>query len=235
MKKNHPGFILRDSGLFIDTDNPFLGASLDGIAQCNCCEERVVEIKCPFCFKEGLPDEDSSFCMVNEEGKWSLKQNHAYFYQVQLQLHVCGLNHADFVLWTKENTIIERLGKDEAFISEKIEIVKYFFTNGCLPEIVGKWYSREPVADSTGVVPVPCAAVTAEATEGDDDDDDGPGRLWCYCSKPSFGQMIMCDNKQCTIVWFHFDCLELCVAPKGKWYCQKTEIIIQQELQEDTC
>jgi len=52
MKRDHPGFTLRDSGLYIDTDNPFLGASPDGIAQCNCCEERVVEIKCPFCFKE---------------------------------------------------------------------------------------------------------------------------------------------------------------------------------------
>ena len=137
----------------------------------------------PLLFQGGLPDEDiSNFCMVNEEGKWSHKQNHAYFYQVQLQLHVCGLNHADFVLWTKETTIIERLGKDETFISEKLEIVKYFFTNGCLPEIVGKWYSRGPVADSTGVIPVPRATATAEATGGDDDDD--PGRSWCYCSKP---------------------------------------------------
>jgi len=71
MKDNHPGFTFRDSGLFIDTDNPLLGASPNGIAQCNCCEERAVEIKCPFCFMEGLSEEDSvNFCMVNEEGKW---------------------------------------------------------------------------------------------------------------------------------------------------------------------
>lgn len=107
MKDSHPGFTFRDSGLFIDTDNPFLGASPDGIGECDCCKKRVVEIKCPFCFKEALPDEDcTNFCMVKEEGKWSLKQNHAYFYQVQLQLHVCSLNHADFVLWTKQETII---------------------------------------------------------------------------------------------------------------------------------
>ena len=225
MKESHPGFTFKDSGLFIDTNNPFLGASPDGIAQCDCCEERVVEIKCPYCFKEGLPDEDSTnFCMVNKEGKWSLKQNHAYFYQVQLQLHVCNLNYADFVLWTKQDTIVERLDKNSAFIREKTEIVKYFFTNGCLPEIVGKWYSRGPVADSTGVVPIPRVAVTAQST-GNDDDDDDPGRSWCYCSKPSFGEMIMCDNKQCTIIWFHFDCLELRAAPKGKWYCPSCRLL----------
>ena len=124
MKESHPGFTFKDSGLFIDTDNPFLGASPDGIAQCDCCEERVVEIKCPYCFKEGLPDEDSTnFCMVNKEGKWSLKQNHAYFYQVQLQLHVCNLNYADFVLWTKQDTIVERLDKNSAFIREKLRLL----------------------------------------------------------------------------------------------------------------
>ena len=102
MRENHQGFIFKDSGLFIDTENPFLGASPDGISQCDCCEERVVEIKCPYCYKEGLPDEDTSnFCMVNEGGKWTLKRDHTYFYQVQLQLHVCGMNYADFVVWTR--------------------------------------------------------------------------------------------------------------------------------------
>ena len=136
---------------------------------------------------------------------------------MQLQLCVCGLNCVDFVLWTKQTTIIERIDKDFTFISGKIENVKHFFINGYLPEIVGKWCSRGPVSDSTGAVPLPSAAVATQSTAEDSDDDDDAKRLWCYCSKPSFGDM-MCDNKQCTIVWFHFNCLQICSLPKEKWY-----------------
>jgi len=128
------------------------------------------------------------------------------------------------VLWTKQTTIIERIDKDFTFISEKIEIVKHFFINGCLPEIVGKWYSRGPVSDSTRAVPLPSAAVATQSMAEDGDDDDA-GRLWCYCSKPSFGDMIMCNNKQCTIIWFHFDCLQIRSPPKGKWYCPSCRLL----------
>ena len=31
-----------------------------------------------------------------------------------------------------------------------------------------------------------------------------------------YGKMILCDNSNCAIQWFHIDCLKL---PKGKWYC----------------
>ena len=32
-------------------------------------------------------------------------------------------------------------------------------------------------------------------------DDDADERLWCYCNHPSFGDMVMCDNKKFTIQW----------------------------------
>ena len=38
--------------------------------------------------------------MINENGKWSLKQDHVYHYQVQLQLYICDVKYADFVVWT---------------------------------------------------------------------------------------------------------------------------------------
>ena len=92
---------------------------------------------------------------------------------------------------------------------------------GILPEIVGKWYNRMPVAEKDGTVPIPAAVDTSDSKndDNDDDDDDDNGRCWCYCNQPSFGDMIMCDNKQCSIHWFHFDCLRIRTPPKGKWYC----------------
>ncbi|KAG2435843.1 hypothetical protein HXX76_007038 [Chlamydomonas incerta] len=42
---------------------------------------------------------------------------------------------------------------------------------------------------------------------------------YCICNKPSAGQMVGCDNPECTIEWFHFECVGLTEEPKGKWYC----------------
>lgn len=42
---------------------------------------------------------------------------------------------------------------------------------------------------------------------------------YCFCRQVSFGDMIGCDNDECLIEWFHFECLGITVLPKGKWYC----------------
>ncbi|XP_060845329.1 inhibitor of growth protein 4-like [Rhopalosiphum padi] len=44
---------------------------------------------------------------------------------------------------------------------------------------------------------------------------------FCLCNQVSFGQMIGCDNPDCTIEWFHFVCVKLTTKPKGKWFCPK--------------
>ena len=45
---------------------------------------------------------------------------------------------------------------------------------------------------------------------------------YCFCNRVSFGEMIACDNADCHIEWFHFECVGLApdqARPKGKWYC----------------
>ncbi|PNH08538.1 Inhibitor of growth protein 4 [Tetrabaena socialis] len=42
---------------------------------------------------------------------------------------------------------------------------------------------------------------------------------YCICNKPSSGQMVGCDNPDCTIEWFHFECVGLKGDPGGKWFC----------------
>lgn len=46
-------------------------------------------------------------------------------------------------------------------------------------------------------------------------------RLYCHCRCPydEVSEMIACDNKNCHVEWFHFDCVGITVAPKGNWYC----------------
>ncbi|XP_013411723.1 inhibitor of growth protein 1-like isoform X4 [Lingula anatina] len=42
---------------------------------------------------------------------------------------------------------------------------------------------------------------------------------FCLCDQISYGEMIACDNEQCEIEWFHFNCVQLSTKPKGKWFC----------------
>lgn len=43
--------------------------------------------------------------------------------------------------------------------------------------------------------------------------------LYCFCQKPSFGEMVGCDADGCPYEWFHFHCVGLSAEPRGKWYC----------------
>ena len=51
--------------------------------------------------------------------------------------------------------------------------------------------------------------------------------VYCYCQRVSYGEMIACDNPDCAIEWFHFECvgidlgMDLATRPKGKWYCKE--------------
>lgn len=57
-----------------------------------------------------------------------------------------------------------------------------------------------------------------ESLEGMPVDPNEP--TYCTCSQVSYGAMIACDNEDCSIEWFHYDCVGLEAPPKGKWYCE---------------
>ncbi|KAJ3788763.1 hypothetical protein GGU10DRAFT_306406 [Lentinula aff. detonsa] len=46
-------------------------------------------------------------------------------------------------------------------------------------------------------------------------------RLYCYCNKPSDGEMVACDNENCANQWFHLSCTGLSRLPDESetWYC----------------
>ncbi|TNN12195.1 Inhibitor of growth protein [Schistosoma japonicum] len=42
---------------------------------------------------------------------------------------------------------------------------------------------------------------------------------YCICQQVSYGEMVACDNRDCSIEWFHFECVGLVNKPRGQWYC----------------
>lgn len=64
VSNHHTKFSIEAAGLFISMERPYVGASPDGIISCECCGRGTLEVKCPFCYKENFPEEDTAgFCM----------------------------------------------------------------------------------------------------------------------------------------------------------------------------
>ena len=69
--------------------------------------------------------------------------------------------------------------------------------------------------------------MTAKSTGNSDDGDDTPtkpagqdaGTLHCTCRRPSQGDMIACDNADCAVGWYHYECVGVRRAPRGRWFC----------------
>jgi len=46
-------------------------------------------------------------------------------------------------------------------------------------------------------------------------------KVYCFCQRKSFGDMIACDGAKCEIEWFHVGCVGINIdqLKGGKWYC----------------
>ena len=83
MKTKHTNFRLQKVGLVVKEDQLFLAASPDALFSCSCCGDGVVEIKCPYKYKDGLQGsrEDKRFCL---DENLHLRKSHQYYSQVNL-------------------------------------------------------------------------------------------------------------------------------------------------------
>lgn len=153
--------------------------------------------------------------MAVKDGDLSLLRDHAYYYQVQAQLNVCKLPYCDFVVWIEIGIAVERITVDVFSYVTVMEGTIFHLWHAARDH--WKVVHEETIADHSGVVPLP-SSTTTHAPDTDEQSEDYT-KTWCYCSQPSYGTMIQCDNSECNICWFHCDCLRIRSPPKGQWYC----------------
>lgn len=117
-------------------------------------------------------------------------------------------SYCDFVVWTASGEPhIERILLDRVFIEEKLKQAEKLFWLAIIPELLGKWFTRDHTKLPTVVV-----------TTNDDPNEDDDG-TWCYCQIAMGGSMIECENPSCPIKWFHMSCLWMKSNPQKKWFC----------------
>jgi inhibitor of growth protein 3 len=51
------------------------------------------------------------------------------------------------------------------------------------------------------------------------EEDESDDTKYCFCQRVSFGDMVACDNENCHLQWFHWDCVGIKEEPVGDWLC----------------
>ena len=128
------------SGLVLDDTNYVLGATPDGKVICD-GEMGILEVKCTDQYKDIDP---KAICVISsnpmvvkdENGIFRISKEHSYYNQVQMQLALTCQTWCDFVLYTSQGLIIDRVKFDPLYweVLQK-KILDFYFTY-MLPEIV---------------------------------------------------------------------------------------------------
>ncbi|KYN06254.1 hypothetical protein ALC62_02801 [Cyphomyrmex costatus] len=135
---------VKSCGLFIDCDNPWLGATPDGLLD----EDGLVEIKCPLS-AENLTAEEATETVPRLKNIFDKKngnmmnKNHHYFYQIQGQLNITQREYCIFAVWTPKSVKTIRVQRDEYFWKNRmLSFLTRFYMECMLPEIVDSRYNR---------------------------------------------------------------------------------------------
>ena len=137
----HNNLQVSESGLVINTEYTFLGASPDDLVHdpVSADANGLLEMKCPYLLKDISPYEAaqqmSFFCYL-QDGSLHLKKQHHYYYQVQGQMAICSKKWCDFVVYTNNGISIERIQFDELVWNAMILKLKSFYINSLLPKLV---------------------------------------------------------------------------------------------------
>ena len=122
-----------------------------------------------------------SFCLGKDTDRSHfLKQDHQYYFQVQVQIFVTQAQYCDFVVWACNEfntTHVERIQSNITFFQTALICVNTIYVQCVLPELLGKWHS------------VPGSAVASADS----------GRGFCYCGEEDDGDMLQCQSGRCSV------------------------------------
>ncbi|KAK3083943.1 hypothetical protein FSP39_005730 [Pinctada imbricata] len=129
--KEHMSLNVQESGLFVDMEHPYIGASPDGLVSCSCCGKGLLEIKCSFTYQNVDPiqacNDNNYHVYCDENGSLRLKCSSSWYVQIQGQMGVCKYDWCDFVFYTKKGIAVDRIKFDPNMYTEIISKCKKFF------------------------------------------------------------------------------------------------------------
>ena len=73
------------------------------------------------------------------DNEYSFRRKHAYYYQIQFQMYVTGVEWADFVVvWSASEVVVLYIARDDDFLSKVVPKLTFFYFNCLLPALVAE-------------------------------------------------------------------------------------------------
>ena len=136
LQKKHKGLVICKGGLVVNVSWPHLGASPDGIRHCLCFAKRVIEVKSLFS-KRSLPPHIAASEYVHKvNGKYHLKRETKWYYQIQGELATTGLLMADLIIYTNKGIMIVEVEFNRDFWEAMLKKLTTFYKDYLVPELL---------------------------------------------------------------------------------------------------
>lgn len=139
--ETHSNVKVTECGIFLHEEMPFLGGSPDRIVTCDCCGKACLEIKCPFSIRHTSPQDQAVSLPYLEKGnnnEISLKRNHRYFTQCQIQMASTKTTQCYFFVWTSHGSHLEKVYFDNSLWDQDRKLLKDFYVNIYIPYLFRK-------------------------------------------------------------------------------------------------
>ena len=143
----HEDFDVRSIGLVISHEKHWYAASPDSVVFCSCCSYGTLEVKCPYSLRDKSLKEEilkgDFYVKKNDDGNFILRQNHCYYYQVQLEMYVTGAQYCDFVVWTPSEFICVRVPRNNEFLTKALTIGDMYWKKVIIKELLVRSFENE--------------------------------------------------------------------------------------------
>ena len=145
LQKEKQGYAVKgkDLGLVVNPHFPYLGASPDWFVELRKdgkVTKGPVEVKSLSKYKELTPKEAANFDTFYsyKDGMMKLDCDHQYYYQIQGQLEICGVEWCDLVVWTPVGMAVERIFRNKEFWGDCLSALTDFYFKYVLPALIKK-------------------------------------------------------------------------------------------------
>lgn len=136
LNHKHCDLVLKESGLVVNPLWPFLGASPDRIRYCKCHCKTLLEIKSLYSKRNLLPAVAAADKVIKTPNGYILKQETAWYYQVQGQMALTGVENTDVVIYTNKGILIVPVEFDPVFWQAVLQKLQLFFVQHLAPELL---------------------------------------------------------------------------------------------------
>ena len=140
LRSKHNNVHFEPAGLLVCETDPYIGASSDGLIECQCCGKGCIEIKCPYTNADKESKHAASLDTKNfyvQDGAPHLKENISspYYCQIQCQLALAKRQWCDLVIYTHVDIYIHRVLFCEALWNDMKEQLLSFYKTFIYPKL----------------------------------------------------------------------------------------------------